>query len=471
MYLSFKEKFEIIIYFFLKFILNKIFMRQGGVLPAHLLKILDRNIFDDLSRDVTSGNTHIIIVTGTNGKTTASNLIAEGLKASGETVCANLNGANMPNGIFGAIMGGYGLNFRFNSKFLVAETDEKIFPYIVSRLKPEVIVVTNLYRDQLDRYGEVNTTVTEIKNAVKALRYNPFFVLPSYEPLASSIGYGLNNHALYYGFIENASQEQAAARPAKGAWNSSPLVPADAMACPNCGNILEYTGSAGNIFLLKFRCGKCGFQNPSPRISAGSAPGGYKTISDGDTGKSLSFKPSVEGDYNMANYLAAYAVLSKFNVPEAAIGNSFENFRTRYGRSYKGSYRGMEINVDLVKNPSGFNRVLEKIAGSGLKSVDALFAFSDRDADGRDVSWIWDVNFEPFVKIFGNIVITGLRPFDMAVRLKTAGIGKEKITVEHDMKKSLKYIAGIHERKKEERGNVFVLSTYTELANLRRYIS
>ena len=183
MLLNKKQKAEIFLYIFLKFILNKILKREGDVLPAHILRKIDRNVFENFAKHITSLGIPVILVTGTNGKTTTSNIIAETINLSGKRVCFNSNGANMTNGILGAIIGSYKLSkssgigvkgiatldFRFSADIVVMECDEKVFPAVCSILNPKIITATNFYRDQLDRYGEVNSTVFEIKKAVKKI--------------------------------------------------------------------------------------------------------------------------------------------------------------------------------------------------------------------------------------------------------------------------------------------------------------
>ena len=468
MTLRFKNKIEILFYKFFKSVLNIFFKREGDVLPTHILKKLDKDIFDDFSKDINSRGIPVIIVTGTNGKTTTSNLIAGALRYSGKNVCANSNCANMPNGIFGSIIGSYNLTLKFNADFIVIEVDEKVFPYIASKLSPNVIVITNFYRDQLDRYGEVNITVNKIKNAIKDLPEPPVLILPSYEPLGSFIGYGLNNPQIYYGFNENFFENEIN----KISGFSSNL--SDALTCPDCGHILFCEKNLNkSIFLLRFNCKYCGFESKEPEIYACEFNGkGMKGLCNKTTDKIFYFKPKLSGDYNMANYAAAYAVLKNYTLNDKIIRTSFENFRTKFGRSYKKIFKGIEINVDLVKNPTGFNRVLEKITGED-GFINVLFAFSDRDADGRDVSWIWDVDFEGYAGKLGKIVITGARPFDMAIRLQTAGIGKDSIIVDHNLKSSLKRIIKIcEEGAGRDGGNkkIFILPTYTELLKFKKHI-
>ena len=481
-----KHKAEIIFYIFLKFVLNKLLGREGDVLPAHILKKIDKNIFDDFAGYVAALDIPIIMVTGTNGKTTTANLIAETLKNAGKSVCSNSNGANMANGIFGAVIncfkfaglsGTTGTVFKFSADFIVIESDEKVFPYISSRLKPHAVVITNFYRDQLDRYGEINSTVFEIKNAVKSLSYNPLLVLPSFEPLASFTGYEVKNRKIFYGFNEDGT----------GAYFAETAL-TDALTCPGCGSIL----SAGkelneNALLAKFKCEKCGFANSNPDVYAVcNNPEAIKIISRKETDGAFVFKPVLTGDYNVANYLAAYSVLKNFKIDGDIIKYSFENFETKFGRSFKKNIKNLDVNIDLVKNPAGFNRVLKKITGSGgIRSnpVNILFAFSDRDADGKDVSWIWDVEFEKYIQNIGKIVISGRRPFDLAVRLKAAGMDRNNITVEHNLKKAVKKIFQIAGGRKRSFSmqthavcahpsdkKIYILPTYTELLRLKKYI-
>ena len=478
MFLKKKNKAEIIFYIFLKFILNKILGREGDVLPAYILKKIDKNIFDSFAGHVSSLGIPVIFITGTNGKTTTSNIIAETLKLSGKQVCFNSNGADMANGIFGAIIGSYKLlpgfgmkkflklDFKFAADFVIIECDEKVFPYVSSMLKPDILIITNFYRDQLDRYGEINSTVFEIKKAVKRIsaanERNILLVLPSFEPLAAFVGYEINEDKKYFGFDKTFA----------GSAVNAPTTLSDAAACPNCKNILlAGEEQIKSPFSYVFKCETCGFSSAVPEITATKNITGSLTIErqESEAG-SFTFKPVLTGDYNAANYLAAYSVLKNLKIGDDIIKTSFENFKTKFGRSFKKTVKGLEINIDLVKNPAGTDSVLEKITESNFP-VDILFAFSDRPADGRDVSWIWDIDFEKYARYIGNVVISGLRPFDMALRLKTAGIDPKKITVEYNLKKAVKVIIDIVEALDFHEKKIYILPTYTELLRLKKYIN
>lgn len=468
MFLKLKKRVEIFFYKFFKIALKTLLKREGDVLPAHLLHKIDKNIFDDFAKDINSSGIPVIIITGTNGKTTTSNLISGVLRNSGKKVCTNSNGANMPNGIFGSIIGAYTLMLKFAADFIIMEVDEKVFPYIVSRLRPDIIVITNFYRDQLDRYGEVNLTVGKIKNAIEGLSGIPVLVLPAYEPLASFVGTGLKNKQIHYGFNESFFEND------KVKTGDDSINLSDALTCPNCGNIISCGDKINrNTFLLKFNCEYCGFKSEEPEICANEYGNEGKKEMNGflnvNSDKTFYFMAAISGDYNTANYMAAYAVLKNYGLDDNAIKLSFENFKTKFGRSYKLFLKGTEISIDLVKNPTGLTRVIEKIADEG-NLLNILFAFSDRDADGRDVSWIWDVDFESYAGRFGKIVITGTRPFDMAIRLKTAGVDKSGILVEYNLKRALKKIIALCADNGNGSKRVYILSTYTELLKFKKYI-
>lgn len=534
MVLKLKNKIELLFYRTFKKTLNTVFKRAGDVLPAHILKKFDKNLFNDFVSDLSSYHLPTIIVTGTNGKTTTTNLIFSGLNKFGKKVCFNSNGANMPNGIFGSIIGSYPLKGKFISEVILIEVDEKVFPDIVSKIKPDTVVITNFFRDQLDRYGEVNTTMLNIKNSIKGITPLPTLILPSNEPLGSFIGYNLDNPKIYYGFkYFNRTKDEH---------SDYSNIAVDAITCPNCGNILTCEKNNDYVISLKYYCKFCGYKNSPPDVEAIKSE--HINIKDNDFSdknspsdvvinnyffnnsnkvdikdvkpddkvnksgagrirfniknqtKTFEFKPALSGDYNVYNYMAAFCVLKHYNVNDETIKTAFETYLTKFGRSYKKVIHGITINIDLVKNPSGFNSVLEKITAEN-RLVNALFAFSDRDADGRDVSWIWDVNFEKFIKKFNKVVITGLRPYDMAIRLKTAGLKSDNIFVVHGIKKAFAKILKLTKVDNKldndsinynllskldfetaKNGNVssmctseiFILPTYTELLRLKKYI-
>ncbi len=534
MNLNIKNNIEIILYKFFKLILVVVLRRNGDVLPLYLLKKFDNNLIDNFAKDINAINIPVIIVTGTNGKTTAANLITSCLNNAGIRVCSNVNGANMINGIFGSILGCYSFNGKFNSDIIVIETDEKVFPYIITKINPDVIVITNFYRDQLDRYGEVNTTMLNIKNSIKFLKTYPVLILPSNEPLASFVGFNTKNKKLYFNFksIKKLSDnsdnnDNAEISEISVKKNGGNIAFTDAISCPQCGNILS-TEFNDKYAIINYYCDSCGYKSNISDIEAEILKDDYLNFSFNNTeefaskiksdnisykqnninkncynnnndvndknncdiyntynhiinsiNKNFSFRPSIQGYYNILNYEAAFLALKYYGLNDEIIKISFENYFTKFGRSFKKTFKEVECNVDLVKNPSGFNNVLGKIFEKN-DYINALFAFSDRGADGRDVSWIWDVNFEKYIDKFNNIIITGLRPYDMAIRLKTAGINAEKIKVNYNIRKAFYDIIDISNNDANNNNNnvtdvqklskVYIFSTYTELSNLEKII-
>ncbi len=536
MNLNIKNNIEIIIYKFFKLILVVVLRRSGDVLPLYLLRKLDNNLIDNFAKDINLMNIPVIIITGTNGKTTTTNLIASGLNNAGIRVCSNVNGANMTNGIFGSILGCYSFNGKFNSDIIVIETDEKVFPYVISKINPNIIVITNFYRDQLDRYGEVNTTMLNIKNSIKSLKTYPVLILPSNEPLASFVGFNTKNKKFYFNFksikiLSDNSDNIFIEGSVKKISGGTALI--DAISCPQCGSILAAYFS-DKYAIINYCCNSCGYKSNTSDIEAEILEDDYLNFSfhnaeefaskiksnnisdkqnnlnknclinnnnnnnDNDNDKSnctidsinnyiinnningnFSFKPSIQGYYNVLNYMAAFLALKYYGLNDETIRISFENYLTKFGRSFKKTFKGIECSVDLVKNPSGFNNVLEKIFEKNYYYINALFAFSDRDADGRDVSWIWDVNFEKYIDKFNNIIIAGLRPYDMAIRLKTAGIDAKKIKINYNTRKAFYEIINISNNNDAHNNNandvqklsrVYIFSTYTELSNLEKII-
>jgi UDP-N-acetylmuramyl tripeptide synthase len=282
------------------------------------------------------------------------------------------------------------------------------------------------------------------------------------------LGYEINADKKYFGFDESFFINSNYSNDI----NSIGMELSDAVTCPNCKNMMfSSKDRAVNRFLYNFKCEKCGFTGHEPDIKATQNIFGTITLEfKKEKPCFFSFKPALTGDYNAANYLAAYTVLKHIDIGGDAIKTLFENFKTKFGRSYKKKVGDFEINIDLVKNPAGFAGVLKKLTESGSK-VNILFAFSDGAADGRDVSWIWDVDFEKYKDYIENVVISGLRPYDMALRLKTAGMNPKKITVEYNLKKAVGITmdkakaADLNEKK------IYILPTYTELLRLKKYIN
>ncbi len=418
--------------------------RKGSSLPGVIAGKIYYRCLRDLAGQVREG---IILVTGTNGKTTTNNMIAGILEKARFKVVANFEGANMVSGVTTSFIKKAGLFGKIDCDYAVIEVDEASVPRVMKELKPEVIVITNFFRDQLDRYWEIEKIVGVIRDSLNKYGYATL-VLNADDPLVAQFGQITRLPAVFYGIgrHEQTTDTNTRIREAKF--------------CPFCGAALAYDffhyGQLGN-----YRCTGCSFKRPEPGVEAmGTA------VSDRITcrivyanGPEVPLTMQTMGIYNLYNALAAFATGLHLGIDTGIILNGLNSYQPVTGRMEKFVHQGKQVFLILVKNPTGFNEGLSALFLNREKK-DVFIAINDNDADGKDVSWLWDVDFE----IVGNghesfrrFICTGRRGEEMAVRLKYAGVPRDKIAVNPDLKQAV--------RKVLEGGNgqSYLFSTYTAL--------
>ena len=384
----------------------------------------------------------IITVSGTNGKTTTSGLIAHILETVRQDVIHNLQGANMLTGI--ANMFALGIKFFKCFDYAVIETDEGYLAKLYDFIKSDYLIVTNLFRDQLDRYGELAKTAALIQNAVDK-NENLALIVNADDPLAAN--FGRCKKAVYYGFenIEYAkSYEQS-------------NTPVENFNCP-CGKHLQYSkrfyAQQGHYYC------DCGFKRPVCNYAADiKIYDDYSVMNVHHAGTDFEFTIRLKGLYNAYNALAAIAFSVENGLNQAEIQKAFDTYKAVFGRAEKRMINGHPTIIQLIKNPTGAGEVLKTV---DLKS-NIIIAINDNYADGRDISWLWDSDFEQLQNAEKPIITSGIRAYDMAVRLKYAGIPQEKIIVEHSLRKAIDMVS-----KSSDNEPVTILPSYTALLQLNR---
>lgn len=368
-----------------------------------------------------------IIVTGTNGKTTTSGLIAAILSDAGLRVWRNREGSNLMRGVASSLVIRAlpnGNLRRSGAAISIFEVDEAVVPQMVSTIPPRVAVFTNLFRDQLDRYGEVESVATRWLQAVKALPTDTTLVLNADDPTTAYLGELFTGNVLYFGIDDPALDLQFQ----QSASERHQVI--DTRTCPQCGN--DYT------YELRFYshmghyvCTNCGHTRPQADVRV------TKVLSDDfDRLRIHVVSANQEGDiviplpglYNIYNALAAITASQVLNVDWEPIVTGIEQFKPMFGRGERVQIEGRTLRLLLVKNPTGFNEVLRTLFNEETPRH-ALFILNDNIADGRDISWIWDVDFERVVKRTTTLVVGGTRALDLALRLKYAGIAQEEMTI------------------------------------------
>lgn len=422
--------------------LTKTILKGGTTFPGKVALKLDKDILGK----VASGY-NVILVTGTNGKTTTTSMIYNILKEKGFSVITNNTGANLYSGIVTTFVDNYKFLDKNHEKFAVIEVDEANVKFITEKITPNIITVTNLFRDQLDRYGEVYTTLTKILEGVHSVPTSKL-ILNGDESLLGKLD--IKNPVVFYGFKTNINE------------NKTIDINADAKFCKFCKTPYKYNFVTYN-HLGDYYCTGCGYKRPE--ISYGvdeiiDLASESSTVKINNTEIFL----SQSGVYNIYNALCAYSIAKELGVDDITIKKSLESQSSSFGRQETINIEDKEVKIILVKNPAGYNQALDTLCLS-KDPFSAAFILNDNYADGRDVSWIWDVNFEHLNNVdLNEIYVSGLRSYDMAVRLKTAGLDSSKfsITEEYD---------ALTERIKESNNKkVYILATYTAMINYRKHL-
>ncbi len=388
-------------------------------------------------------NGKIITVTGTNGKTTTSGIISQIIEKSGKKIVHNTKGANMLTGIANVLALSIRPFKRFNCA--VFESDEAYLSKLYDYINADYLLVTNLFRDQLDRYGELDTTAKKIQDAINK-NPNLKLVLNADDPLVAN--FNTNGKAVFYGFDEVKFANESYISKA----------PSELFHC-KCGNILKYSkrffAHEGHYYC------DCGYSRPKPDYKA------YVTVYPDklsleihNKDKIYNFDFNSVGLYNAYNALGAIALCLECGIEEKFIRDALINYQTIFGRAEKTVLNGHNTIVQLIKNPTGASEVLKTID----KSSNILIVINDNYADGRDVSWLWDAEFEVLSDVKNDIIVSGIRANDMALRLKYAGVPVNKIKVITPLKSAIEYIS----TKTEKESNITILPTYTALLEMNK---
>lgn len=384
-----------------------------------------------------------ITVTGTNGKTTTAGLLSFILETNRKSVIHNEKGANMLSGIANALALAIFPLKRFDN--CVIESDEAYLSKLYDNFKADYLVVTNLFRDQLDRYGELDTTAKKIREAINK-NLNVRLFLNADDPIVAN--FSSNVEPVYFG-MDNVSYAYAIA---------DTNAPSEIFSCI-CSKPLQYSkrffAQEGHYYC------ECGYSRPQCKY-CGEAEvfEDFSKLKVKVSDKEYNFTVPLAGLYNAYNALAAISVALELGVVAEVIQSALNTYKSAFGRSEKVMLKGRNTMIQLIKNPTGASEVLKTVD----LSSHIMLAINDNYADGRDMSWLWDTDFEILKNVEKPIVTSGLRAYEMANRLKYAGVPVEKIKVIPKVKKALKYV--LNSAKKDEK--VTILPTYTALLRIRK---
>jgi len=425
---------------------SRISGRGGGTtLPGRLLLRMEPEALRRLGARLGATT----IVSATNGKTTTAGMIAAILAGVGREPVHNRAGSNMTWGVATALLEQDGDEGLF-------EVDEGWLARVAGELDPSVIVLGNLFRDQLDRYGELETLAEAWAGVVKQGAGSTRFVLNADDPTIADLGRDTDAGVVYFG-IDDASQALPELQHAF-----------DAKHCRRCGHPYVYAHAfVGH--LGHYSCPGCGATRPQPDVAATEIElrgmDGSRVELRTPAGR-LSLELPLPGLYNVYNALAAVAAAIELGVPPERIPASLSEMRAVFGRVETIAIGDTDLSILLIKNPAGANEVLRTLRlEAGEEGIDLWIALNDRIADGRDVSWVWDADFELLEGAVGRVVCAGTRAPEMALRLKYAGWPPEAIEVEPGIEASLdRALAPGPDR-------LFALPTYTALLELRKLLA
>lgn len=408
---------------------------SGGTWPGEIALRVNPNILSYFFSNTKKG---IIIVAGTNGKTTTSKIIYEFIEKQNpqDNIIHNDSGANLENGIVSACIQKAQTGSTPNIDWVVAEVDENTLPRVVKALEgnnknkiKKIVVLTNLFRDQLDRYGEVDAVSEKWKQALKSEKTDLTIIANADDPRIAFIALESEKQKIFFG----SSNTQKGEKQIEHATDST--------LCPKCGKRLTYK----KIFyshIGEWQCESCKLTRPVPQqIEIG--------------------KTNLEGLYNTYNIQGALIVAGLLGIKKETREYVLKNFIPAFGRQEEFEERGRKIKIFLSKNPVGFNESIKTIVQKGGKNL--MFVLNDRIPDGKDVSWIWDVDVK-IIPTEAKITVSGDRALDMALRIKYED---RKYDLKEDLEDAL-YSAVENTKEKE---TLYILPTYSAMLEVRKIVS
>lgn len=407
----------------------------ASVLPGEIARRLQPQLLQLLSFQVKRG---VILVAGTNGKTTTSLLLKTMLERQGWRVAHNTAGANLENGLMTALLENTNIVGKLDADFAILEVDENILRRVLQPIQPRIILCLNLFRDQLDRYGEVDTISKRWGEAIATLPTDTVVIANADDPTLSYMGQQLPQKVRFFGLKEPEQYLDEIPHAV------------DSIYCPKCGHLLSYAG----VYLSHlgdYECPSCGFAKAKLDIDSNQ------------------WQQILIGLYNKYNTLAAVLAAQELGVDESVIEGSISTFQAAFGRAEALEINGKRVLILLSKNPVGMNETIRAVNQAGGKTK--LLVLNDRTPDGTDVSWIWDVDTEKLVETGGTLVVSGDRVYDMALRLRysqqelnDSGV---QLIIEEDLKSAI--ATALEHTPADE--TLHILPTYSAMLEVREVLT
>lgn len=412
-------------------------VKRGGSLPGELARKVDKNILKKLKYPQ-----DIILVTATNGKTSTTNLIAEVLKNAGKKVIYNHKGDNLIKGITTLFLTNATLGLRIKADVVVIEIDEITLAKYKHEIPANYILINNFFRDQLDRSGEMETVIANIEKAL--VDYNHTLILNQDDPNVYRIALKTPKaKVITYHLDQNATSALISKEASEGKF------------CPECHGKIVYEYYQYS-HIGKYRCPNCGFGNQAAEIEGKTIDAISGTFYVDDK----VYQPTINGLYHIYNCLACITLTKQLEIAYPIVANTIHTFELAMGRNETILLNEKKCVLNLVKNPTGCNEILKTINKSSAKKT-LLFVLNDNEQDSRDVSWIWDVDFEMLENV-EEIICAGTRANEIALRIKY-GFINTKITVFSTVREAVNYLASAE-------NELYALATYTALPKVRKEI-
>ncbi len=425
--------------------------RGGGTsLPGKVLTRMEPHAIERLAGRLSRGS---VVISATNGKTTTAAMVSAVLERTGARLVHNRAGANMVGGVASALAAAARHGGRtVDGDLGLFEVDEFWLAPVVEELEPRALLLSNLFRDQLDRYGELETIADRWAELVARRAGRSRLVLNADDPLVADLG--RTHGALYFG-VEDASLALPELQHAS-----------DSKHCRRCGHAYVYD-VVYLAHLGRYHCPNCGQRRPEPQVVArdvalhGIRSAAFTLTADG---REHRVELPLPGLYNVYNALAAAALCLALEVPLGDIAAALATVAPAFGRAETIDLGGRPTSILLVKNPAGANEVLRTLTLEG-RELDVFGVLNDRTADGRDVSWVWDADWEVLAPRVGRMTCSGTRAAELALRMKYAGVEPERLHVVEDLETGLDAaLAG-------GQGPLYALPTYTALLELRELLA
>ena len=386
----------------LSLIIQKI-NKGGTAFPGLVAQKIDNNVLYKLS-ELIPGKT--IIITGTNGKTTIAHLLSHILKSDNKEVLHNSTGSNLERGIIGLFLNQIGTKLKTKHYIKVLEIDEAVLNVIAHKLKPDIILFSSLFRDQLDRYGEVNTVKKKWEQTIKNLPQKTTLILNADDPGIRSLGTNYHGKVVYFGTCFSPKKHYA-----------TPSL-TDFDRCPICNHKLQFEYRTF-AHLGKYICKHCGFKKPNTNTCFYNKQSALYINTNNY--KDVKVSTHLRGLYNFYNITAAITLAQHLGIDINQSSTYIQNFKPVFGRQAQVQIDDKVITMLLVKNPTGFSEVVKTYLSLPTEK-DIVILLNDKIADGTDVSWIWDADLSLVAKRAKSILLGGSRKYDMALRLIYEGV-------------------------------------------------